>query len=318
MQLMAEADDLSDDGSEDEVIIAAPEAETQPHDWATLPSLLSTPADEPLQLVSRRLSRPLTIYRALVRLELIPTSAPLSIHLLGADGREGRGRRGVDEPLRRQHVLELGSGGDMGGDGVALLDRSLRVVRHHLHARLQDRAALLQLTLPRELHGVELVVAARFAFKNEHHLDEVVKLKHRKGIAKLALRTGHPIVPAYSIGNTAAFSAWFDPFGLLERISRAVQASLFIYWGRFFLPAPKQVRLTYVRGRPLGSWVAKVGRRRGSGHASAARHGRRRRGCGARAAHRDQRPAAARRGARAPLGALCLPSGARGGEPLQQ
>ena len=37
--------------------------------------------------------------------------------------------------------------------------------------------------------------------------DEVVVLKKRKGIAKLALRTGHPIVPAYSIGNTAAFSA---------------------------------------------------------------------------------------------------------------
>ena len=45
-------------------------------------------------------------------------------------------------------------------------------------------------------------------------------LKKRKGIAKLALRTGHPIVPAYSIGNTAAFSAWFDPFGILERISQ--------------------------------------------------------------------------------------------------
>ena len=60
--------------------------------------------------------------------------------------------------------------------------------------------------------------------------DEVVVLKKRKGIAKLALRTGHPIVPAYSIGNTAAFSAWFDPFGILERISRNLQASFFVYW----------------------------------------------------------------------------------------
>ena len=53
--------------------------------------------------------------------------------------------------------------------------------------------------------------------------DERVVLKSRKGIARLALRTGHAIVPAYSIGNTAAFSAFFDPWGVMERVSRKVQ-----------------------------------------------------------------------------------------------
>lgn len=86
---------------------------------------------------------------------------------------------------------------------------------------------------------------------NKRPLEEVVKLKHRKGIARLALRTGHPIVPAYSVGNTAAFSAWFDPFGLLERASRAVQASLFIYWGRFFLPIPRRANITMLIGKPI-------------------------------------------------------------------
>jgi len=86
---------------------------------------------------------------------------------------------------------------------------------------------------------------------NKRPLEEVVKLKHRKGIAKLALRTGHPIVPAYSVGNTAAFSAWFDPFGLLERASRAVQASLFVYWGRFFLPIPRRANITMLIGQPI-------------------------------------------------------------------
>ena len=86
---------------------------------------------------------------------------------------------------------------------------------------------------------------------NKRPLEEVVKLKHRKGIAKLALRTGHPIVPAYSVGNTAAFSAWFDPFGILERVSRAVQASLFVYWGRFFLPIPRRANVTMLIGRPI-------------------------------------------------------------------
>ena len=86
---------------------------------------------------------------------------------------------------------------------------------------------------------------------NKRPLEEVVKLKDRKGIARLALRTGHPIVPAYSIGNTAAFSAWFDPFGLLERASRAVQASLFIYWGRFLLPIPRRTNITMLIGQPI-------------------------------------------------------------------
>lgn len=86
---------------------------------------------------------------------------------------------------------------------------------------------------------------------NKRPQEEVIKLKHRKGIAKLALRTGHPIVPAYSVGNTAAFSAWFDPFGLLERASRAVQASLFIYWGRFCLPIPRRANITMLIGRPI-------------------------------------------------------------------
>ena len=81
--------------------------------------------------------------------------------------------------------------------------------------------------------------------------DEVVVLKHRKGLAKLALRTGHPIVPAYSVGNTAAFSAWFDRFGILERISRMAQASLFIYWGRLGLPIPRRANITMLIGRPI-------------------------------------------------------------------
>lgn len=81
--------------------------------------------------------------------------------------------------------------------------------------------------------------------------DEVVVLRKRKGIAKLALRTGAPILPAYSIGNTTAFSAWFDKWGVLERISRKVQASFFLYWGRFYLPIPRRVNVTMLIGAPL-------------------------------------------------------------------
>ena len=81
--------------------------------------------------------------------------------------------------------------------------------------------------------------------------DEVVKLKERKGIAKLALRTGTPIVPAYSVGNSRAYTAVFDRWGLLEIVSRKAQASIFLYFGRFYLPIPRRVNITMLIGEPI-------------------------------------------------------------------
>lgn len=81
--------------------------------------------------------------------------------------------------------------------------------------------------------------------------DEVVYLKNRKGLAKLALKTGTPLLPAYSIGNTAVFGAWFDPFGIMEFFSRKAQTSLFIFWGRFGLPLPRRVNITMLFGKPI-------------------------------------------------------------------
>mmetsp|Transcript_9214 Transcript_9214/g.16949 ORF Transcript_9214/g.16949 Transcript_9214/m.16949 type:complete len:379 (+) Transcript_9214:40-1176(+) len=78
---------------------------------------------------------------------------------------------------------------------------------------------------------------------------ELVAMKDRKGLARLALRTGTPLVPVYSFGNTAAFSCWYDSFGVLEAISRKVQASFFLYWGRWFLPIPYRVQMTMAIGK---------------------------------------------------------------------
>lgn len=80
---------------------------------------------------------------------------------------------------------------------------------------------------------------------------ELVAMKDRKGIARLALRTGTPIVPAYSFGNTAVFSCWYDSFGILEAISRKAQASFFLFWGRFGLPIPRRMNVTMAFGRVI-------------------------------------------------------------------
>ena len=76
-------------------------------------------------------------------------------------------------------------------------------------------------------------------------------LRERKGLARLALRTGTPLLPAYSIGNSAAFSAFYDPWGVLERISRRAQLAIFPYWGRFYLPIPRRQNITMLIGHPI-------------------------------------------------------------------
>ena len=78
---------------------------------------------------------------------------------------------------------------------------------------------------------------------------ELVAMKDRKGLARLALRNGTPLIPVYSFGNTIAFSCWYDRWGILEAISRKLQASFFLYWGRWFLPIPYRVQITMAIGK---------------------------------------------------------------------
>ncbi|CAE7305258.1 DGAT2, partial [Symbiodinium necroappetens] len=79
---------------------------------------------------------------------------------------------------------------------------------------------------------------------------EAVYLKQRAGFIKLALRTGADVIPVYMFGNTTVLSAL--TWGPLASLSRALGISVTVFWGRFGLPVPKAVPLTYVRGRPLG------------------------------------------------------------------
>lgn len=79
---------------------------------------------------------------------------------------------------------------------------------------------------------------------------EAVFLKGRKGFIKLALREGADVIPVYLFGNTTVLSALTA--GPLAELSRRLGVSLTLFWGRFGLPLPKPVRLTYARGAPLG------------------------------------------------------------------
>lgn len=79
---------------------------------------------------------------------------------------------------------------------------------------------------------------------------EAVFLSQRKGFVKLALREGADLVPAYLFGNTTVLSTLH--WGPLVALSRTLGVSVTLFWGRWWLPVPKPVKLVYARGRPLG------------------------------------------------------------------
>lgn len=80
---------------------------------------------------------------------------------------------------------------------------------------------------------------------------ELVAMRNRKGLSRLALRSGLPLLPCYSFGNTSCFSVWADPFGILEGASRLMRVSIFAFWGRWGLPIPRRSKITFVFGRPI-------------------------------------------------------------------
>lgn len=79
---------------------------------------------------------------------------------------------------------------------------------------------------------------------------EAVYLKKRAGFIKLALQTGADVVPLYLFGNTSVLSVVST--GPLAALSRKLQMSFTLFWGRWGLPVPRPRPLLYVRGKPLG------------------------------------------------------------------
>ena len=66
----------------------------------------------------------------------------------------------------------------------------------------------------------------------------------------MALTEGADIVPVYLFGNSSVLSVLTQ--GPLVALSRKVQASLTIFWGKFYLPIPRDEKLLYVVGKPMG------------------------------------------------------------------
>lgn len=96
-------------------------------------------------------------------------------------------------------------------------------------------------------------VAEIFETNND---DEVILLKERVGLIKLAIRTGADLAPCYIFGNTKILGCWTGegiPGGrdILSRISRKLGFGLVLITGRFGLPIPRRVPLLGVIGKAI-------------------------------------------------------------------
>jgi 2-acylglycerol O-acyltransferase 2 len=80
--------------------------------------------------------------------------------------------------------------------------------------------------------------------------EERLFLSKRKGFIKLALRENVDIVPAYLFGNTSVLTIF--KYGPLASLSRSSGVALTYFWGKWFLPIPRDEKLLYARGKPLG------------------------------------------------------------------
>jgi len=80
--------------------------------------------------------------------------------------------------------------------------------------------------------------------------EERLFLSQRKGFIKLALQENVDVVPAYLFGNTSILTEW--NWEALCNLSRKTGVVFTWYFGKWYLPIPRDEQILYARGKPLG------------------------------------------------------------------
>ncbi|KAF8821956.1 putative Diacylglycerol O-acyltransferase 2 [Cardiosporidium cionae] len=79
--------------------------------------------------------------------------------------------------------------------------------------------------------------------------DEKLYFAKRKGCISLAMEAGADIVVCYIFGNTSMFNV--VKIGHLARLSRFLRSSVTFFWGRFYLPIPRQTKVIFAVSCPI-------------------------------------------------------------------
>jgi hypothetical protein len=90
----------------------------------------------------------------------------------------------------------------------------------------------LQVLKQKKSIGISTGGVAEVFETNSKTGDEVVVLKSRQGLVKLAMRTGASLVPCYLFGNTQLYSVWYGEEGsslreIIRSVSRKIGQQLF-------------------------------------------------------------------------------------------
>ena len=82
---------------------------------------------------------------------------------------------------------------------------------------------------------------------------EVGCIRSRKGIIKIALKAGTPIIPVYGFGHTSMYTVLVDPFGILQYLSTKIGVSITPFFGRWGWPLgpPHRQVVTMCLGSPI-------------------------------------------------------------------
>jgi len=83
------------------------------------------------------------------------------------------------------------------------------------------------------------------AFGSRAGLDTLL-IGSRRGLMRICAEEGATVYASWFFGTTEHLTVLTDPFGLMERASRRMQAGIMGYYGRFGLPVPRRVAVTLV------------------------------------------------------------------------
>ena len=109
-------------------------------------------------------------------------------------------------------------------------------------------------TLTEKKQNVGVILDGIDGMFEEHSANvEIAVLKKRKGIVKIALKAGVPLVPVYGFGHSSLWTVVVDPFGFLKKLSHTMGASLTPFFGRWgwFLGPPRRIPVSVVLGNPV-------------------------------------------------------------------
>jgi len=109
-------------------------------------------------------------------------------------------------------------------------------------------------TLTKKEENIGIILDGIAGMFQQRQHEEIAHIRARKGIVKIALRAGVPIVPVYGFGHTSLYRVVVDPFGILEFLSAKLQVALtpfFGRWGWFLGPPVRKSAVCLCLGEPV-------------------------------------------------------------------